>query len=297
MPLISEYQKMLALQVCHEVEHFVGMPWQDIPLSDGILSHANGRDAFILGLGYRQVIDWLWSNIDHSKVEFKPSEEVLRLKKVKEHCILVTTDQSEYEADYVVCTIPIGALKLCQSTLFESLDIPNITKAIQKTNMAAFGKVIVEFPYIFWDEDRDMTFVIHESEGKTECATVVTPYNGIPALIVLTAPPLTQLVESEPQNAFRYIKWAFKHVGNGKTVPEPTNVIVTDWTQNRFFMGSYSARSIGQSYDELVEPFIEGAQQLRFAGEHTVLEGAGCVHAAYNSGLREAEYILNMTKQ
>lgn len=315
MPLVTEEQKRLALDLCHEIEHFIAMPWDQIPVADGIHSSAHGRDAFILGLGYQQVLDWLYESIDHTRTDIHLNEEVLRIEsceptadsntknstiKNKSEGFVVTTSRTQCKADFVVCTIPLGALKRTHSALFGNLDLPElggIVETIEKTNMGALGKVVVEFPYIWWDNERDMTLVLHEKEGRTESVTLVNPFKGIPALVVLTTPPLTQRVEADPENAVRHIEWAFAHAGgeaSSKPIPAPTNVIVTDWTQNKYFMGSYSARSVGQSYDELVEAFIDGAGGLRFAGEHTILEGNGCVHGAYNSGLREAERILEL---
>lgn len=305
MPLVTDKQKQLALDLCREIEHFIAMPWDQIPVADGIHSSAHGRDAFILGLGYKQVIDWLYESIDHTKTEIHLNEEVLGIESAeksdkKSSGFVVSASRTQYKADFVVCTIPIGALKRTHSALFGKLSIPelpNIVKTIEKTNMGALGKVFVEFPHIWWDDERDMTLVLHNKNNWRESVTLVNPYKGIPALMALTAPPLTQRVEADPENAVKYIEWAFAYAGgkaNSEPIPAPTNVIVSDWTQNKYFGGSYSARSVGESYDELVEPFIDGAGRLRFAGEHTVLDGNGCVHGAYNSGLREAQKIREL---
>lgn len=84
-------------------------------------------------------------------------------------------------------------------------------------------------------------------------------------------------------------------------IPDPINVIVSDWTQNPYIRGSYSSVHVGD------DPFAQvlqlsgeydlcglGAQlTIRFAGDHTIGEGAGCVHGAYESGRRAASWILD----
>ena len=72
----------------------------------------------------------------------------------------------------------------------------------------------------------------------------------------------------------------------------PVNTIVSQWTVDPFSRGSYAACKPGDDPTDLVIHLERGLDKVRFAGEHTILDGAGAVHGAWMSGRREAEHIL-----
>ncbi|QFZ29588.1 putative corticosteroid-binding protein [Clavispora lusitaniae] len=131
--------------------------------------------------------------------------------------------------------------------------------------------------------------------------------HGAPALIVLVQAPVTQYLEADPARAWPYLKPMLAKLASStgpdsiSAIPDPINVIVSDWTQNPYIRGSYSSVHVGD------DPFAQvlqlsgeydscglGAQStIRFAGDHTIGEGAGCVHGAYESGRRAASWILD----
>ncbi len=77
-------------------------------------------------------------------------------------------------------------------------------------------------------------------------------------------------------------------------VPDPTNHFVTKWRSNPFTRGSYSYVKLNSggpaAFDDLAAPLADG--RLRFAGEATFFDFQGCVHAAYESGVRESSAII-----
>ncbi|GEQ70956.1 hypothetical protein JCM33374_g4637 [Metschnikowia sp. JCM 33374] len=87
-------------------------------------------------------------------------------------------------------------------------------------------------------------------------------------------------------------------------IREPINTIVTDWTQNPFARGSYAAVHVGDDPSDAIIHLsgefetcgMGSGSSIRFAGEHTIDDGAGCVHGAYNSGERAADWILHHLK-
>ena len=73
---------------------------------------------------------------------------------------------------------------------------------------------------------------------------------------------------------------------------DPAAVHTSNWQNDRFAGGSYSAPKIGTSpsdYEDLAAPV--GGRVL-FAGEATYREHAGFVEGAMGSGVREARRIL-----
>ncbi|CDO94540.1 unnamed protein product [Kluyveromyces dobzhanskii CBS 2104] len=70
------------------------------------------------------------------------------------------------------------------------------------------------------------------------------------------------------------------------------NIITSNWSSDPFSLGAYSACKPGDDPMDLVIALNVGQGNLRFAGEHTIMDGAGCAYGAWESGKREANYIL-----
>lgn len=291
MPLVSSEQKHMASLFFRQIEHFIGQTIQEIPASEGLTSSQRGRDVFMTGNGYTEVIDYILRNTNKSQVDYKLEEEVKKCIKRSDGKYLIQSSSEEYEADFVVCTIPLGALKNNRSEILQ-FDIPNsLHSAIEKTSLAYLGKVVLKFDAIFWDSSIDGVFAVNTE--TQEPVTVVMPSKDVPVLMLLIGPPLTLELEKKPELAYDRVKWVFDVIksDNNKSIPRLRDIKVSDWSCNPNFMCSYSARSIGQNYSDMIQPFIDGVENFRFAGEHTVYDGSGCVHGAYESGLREADYI------
>ena len=73
--------------------------------------------------------------------------------------------------------------------------------------------------------------------------------------------------------------------------PEPVAAVATDWRRDPFALGSYSYIPMGASAADM-RSFQRPVGAVHFAGEHTVPEFFGTVHAAFVSGLRAAGDIL-----
>lgn len=285
MLLVNEDEKAEALLFYRQIEHFIGQKFDEIPAAEGLISDSEGRDVFLLNNGYTKVLQDVLPT-DPNVIKF--GHLVTKVGKENNE-FSVETVKGTFKADFVICTVPLGALKLNYKQLF-AFDLPApLIESIEQTSMAQLGKIVFKFGKPFWK--KQTYFVIH-TETK-ESVSIVCPYEE-PIVMVLIAPPLTLEIEQNPNTAFDRVIWALKAISSGEDVPKPVSTLVSDWSTSKLFGGSYSARSIDQNYNDMVFPFIEGAGKLRFAGEHTVWDGNGCVHGACDSGEREAKYILNM---
>lgn len=85
-----------------------------------------------------------------------------------------------------------------------------------------------------------------------------------------------------------------KQVEELNDIPIPKNIFKTHWTRDPFSRGSYAACGPGDDPTDLIIGLVKGhGANVRFAGEHTIFEGAGCAHGAWLSGKREANFILS----
>lgn len=107
---------------------------------------------------------------------------------------------------------------------------------------------------------------------------------------------MTEYIEKNPEKAWSYMKPIISRLAKSpKDVLEPENVVCSQWTVNPYSRGSYAACTPGNDPTDLVIQLTRGMGNIRFAGEHTILDGAGAVHGAWISGKREARYILIKT--
>lgn len=207
----------------------------------------------------------------------------------------------------------------------------HMTDSFQSIHFGALGKVIIEFDQVWWDMNEErFTVLAHDRSGgfnnyhidglkpqPFEYPIYVVNHAkihpGSNSLIVLTQSPVTEFLEQNPHEAWNYLQPLLQtiHIDSRPTQDgmavfliehniEPLNVIVTDWTQNPYIRGSYCALHVDDDpIDELIQLSGEhdvcglgAGSTIRFAGEHTAADGAGCVHGAYDSGTRAANWIL-----
>lgn len=146
---------------------------------------------------------------------------------------------------------------------------------------------------------------------------------GMSSFMMLMQSPLTEYIEAiqeDKNKVFEFFKPtlnavmkslnAKKSVINGMNdlnekfdnpdAPVLRNIIVTNWTQEPYSRGAYTACFPGDDALDMIVALDKGqSSRIRFAGEHTVMDGAGCVYGAWKSGQREADYIaekMNLTK-
>lgn len=123
---------------------------------------------------------------------------------------------------------------------------------------------------------------------------------GVPSLLCFTQGTLTEHLEQNPSKAWSYMKPIIGRLKQTDLdlkedlpkVDDPLNTIVSQWTVDPFSRGSYAACKPHDDPTDLVIHLERGLHRVRFAGEHTILDGAGAVHGAWMSGRREANYIL-----
>jgi polyamine oxidase len=206
-----------------------------------------------------------------------------------------------------------------------------IQQSLNNMSWGKLGKVIFEFKHAWWshhDTDRFVSLAspddyflkawenlkFKEDDQKSGLKLgLPNPWefpvlilnlfkiDDVPALLCFTQGSLTEYLERNPDNAWDYMKpilskLVYKDLDDCKEKitlnVTPTNTIVSGWTVDPFSRGSYAACKPNNDPTDLVIQLERGMNNIRFAGEHTILDGAGAVHGAWMSGIREAEHIL-----
>ncbi|KAI9879947.1 MAG: hypothetical protein M1830_006255 [Pleopsidium flavum] len=266
-----------------------------------------GEHAQIIG-GYLQVPRALWQS---------PSKLDVRTRQVVRRIVYSTGDldggrgKIEFDngetidADRVVCTLPLGVLKV-NSVRFEP-SLPSWkTGAIERLGFGTLNKVILVYEEAFWDVNQDMFGLLRDSrlENSLDQEDYISGRGrfylfwnciktcGRPMLIALMAGDAAHQAESTSDSTL--IGEVTEQLGKmfkPAPIPSPSEVIVTRWGKDPFARGSYSyvgVQARPDDYDAMARP----VGNLHFAGEATCGTHPATVHGAYLSGLRAASDVI-----
>jgi polyamine oxidase len=297
------------------IELWHGISWDKISSFDCYPEDESG-DA-VIQQGYDTLYNDLLAEADDNLLEIITGAEVVNITRSQGQVSICTKSGQEYASDFAIITIPIGVLKERHTTIFKGCEIPpDLTKAMEVATVATLGKVAFFCHEAFWDKTFERAIVLPvqlDQDLNTSQESMEVPpapktmplffQNGVavynkPVLLALMGEPLTRHLEAHPEETMKYFGPALELLRADKAKPLPKiDYVVTDWSVNPFFRCSYSAATVGETVEENVESFLRGCGRIRFAGEHTVVQGNGCVHGAFASGRREAEHIIQITME
>lgn len=206
-----------------------------------------------------------------------------------------------FQADIVLCTVPLGVLK--QKTITFEPELPQ--RKLDAVNRLGFGllnKVAMVFPHVFWGEDIDTFGCLgnhsHDRGGFFLFYSYHTVSGGA-VLVALVAGEAAQDFEhTDPSNLLHRVLRVLRGIYNpkGVEVPNPVQTVCTKWGSDPLSYGSYSHVRVGSTgfdYDILAESV---GNHLYFAGEATSRKYPATMHGAFLSGLREAGRIFRATR-
>ena len=240
----------------------------------------------IVATGYDRILGPLAEGLD-----VRLSTKVTRIA-YSEKGAKVTTPAGDLEADYVVCTVPLGVLK-AGAIAFD----PELPSG-HRDNIAEIGfgsvtKVAFKFPQAFWDVETQYFGMMTKPKGRWNLWLNYRTFSQANILLGLSvgayAPVADQMsdtdIAADALDALRNV-W-------GDAVGTPTQMLRTAWSTDPNALGAYAYPTPGSrasQFDDMGEPVKD---RLILAGEHTIFNYAGTTHGAYMTGLRAAEYILD----
>ncbi|KAK8651831.1 hypothetical protein V6N13_141410 [Hibiscus sabdariffa] len=213
----------------------------------------------------------------------------------------VVAGNQTFQADMVLCTVPLGVLK--RKTIRFEPELPQRKlAAIDRLGFGLLNKVAMIFPRVFWGEELDTFGCLNETSDNRGEFFLFYSYHtvsGGPVLIALVAGEAAQTFERTDPSLLQHrvlSKLRGIYGPKGVDVPDPIQTICTRWGNDPLSYGSYShvrVQSSGRDYDILAESV---GNRLFFAGEATTRQYPATMHGAYLSGLREASRILRATR-
>jgi monoamine oxidase len=207
-------------------------------------------------------------------------------------CRVTTKKGNAYEAEHILCTLPLGVLQ-SQSITFTPALPPAKSAAMTRMGMGSLGKVFLEFPERFWPEDINwMLSLKSAAPWGVAFSSLTSVIPGRHLLIMWHSGTLAREREAMSDDAVVKIALQELRTATGANVPAPLKARITRWSTDPFSRGAYffpKVNSPMSDVDELARPV---GNRLFFAGEATNAGSFGTVHGAIMSGLREAARIL-----
>ncbi|KAL1491726.1 hypothetical protein ABEB36_012281 [Hypothenemus hampei] len=220
-----------------------------------------------------------------------------------------------YHADVVLCTLPLGVLKLSAASSVGQLNIVQFspplpdwkTSAIQRLGFGNLNKVVLCFERIFWNPQANLFGHVGSTTASRGELFLFWNLYKAPVLLALVAGEAAAIMENVTDDVIvgRCIA-VLRGIFGQSGVPQPKETVVTRWRADPWSRGSYSFVAVGSSgsdYDLLASPVIppdgqgvsstSGPARVFFAGEHTIRNYPATVHGAFLSGLREASRIAD----
>lgn len=207
--------------------------------------------------------------------------------------IKVTSNSKTLDADYVLVTVPLGVLQ--NNIISFSPQLPTSKlQAIDRIKMGTVNKFILVWSSVFWNDKLQYIGFTPSTKGKFNYFLNVHKYSANNALMAFAFGDYAVATESMTDSQITSEIMDQLKAIYGANIPQPTNLLRTQWFQNPYTFGAYSFAPVGASTDEFDRLADNINNKLFFAGEHTEREYRGTVHGAYLSGIREADKIFDL---
>ena len=206
--------------------------------------------------------------------------------------VVVVTDAQEFPASHAIVTVPLGVLQAGAIAFEPPLPAEKLA-AIARLEMGTMEKVVLRFEHAFWREAGSANLgYIGERPGEFPAFLDFTASAGAPTLVCLVGGQsardmLDRMSDAEIEERALAVLAEILD----EEIPAPLAVAVTRWRDDPFARGSYSFMPVGASPADMRTLGEPVGERLLFAGEATVPEHYGTVHAALMSGLREARRV------
>lgn len=225
-------------------------------------------------------------------------------------------------ADVCVVTIPAGCLKAAvRNKVFATALSDAKLEAISYTQMGSYKKVFLTFDRIFWPIQPAFLGMVRKLRPQTTTAFGTKPKQtdklgnyllldnlwaagGLPSVeaVLFGAAGTWSIYKSEMEIRNAVLEFVAEAMGLREVDLQSycQSCHVTRWEEDPYSLGAYSSMALGaleRHVEELRRP--EWDRRLIFAGEATISELEGSVHAALFSGRNAAEtvnaYLLTTT--
>lgn len=205
--------------------------------------------------------------------------------------VWLNEQQAIIQADAVIVTVPLGALK-AEKMAFNPPLPEGKQQAIQALGMGVLNKVYLRFDRIHWQPKSDWLEWVSNQKGQWSEWVDFAHAAKVPVLLGFNAADYGRAIERKSNDDIVREAMSVVRQMLGAHIPDPIDAQITRWAQDEYSFGSYSFNALGMTEDarEVLAQPIAGC--VFFAGEATHPQYFGTTHGAYLSGVRAAQTMI-----
>jgi hypothetical protein len=201
------------------------------------------------------------------------------------------------EADAVVCTVPLGMLKIPSDQPGHISFAPPLPEskqeAIRNLGCGLLNKCAMSFPAVFW---QDSDFLGLAGEEHSYLVLNATKYTEKPILIFMYGGSFASELESWTDSEIVDDCLSVLKKICGRDVPAPVDYCITRWGQEQYSKMAFTyippgvdgSTQLSAMSEAIYDPVLPQKPLIMFAGEHTTPYHPSTIHGAFLSGIREA---------
>ena len=254
---------------------------------------AEGEDYLVLDdKGYSFVVECLARGFGD---RIKLNSLVMTIQ-TADDCVCVTLEEGKrYCGDYAIVTFSIGVLQAAiqyedYPVQFDPPLPQDKQNAINDVTLVQYGKIFLTFPEAFWNETEGQQILGYVSSQRGEYPyfiidgyrpnTITTDVTETLAVQIANQ-PITKTVD-EVMTILRKFY--------GDNIPDPDSVVISNWTNDPLFFGTWTAYNVGVPVD-IFDRLLSPVGRLYFAGESLNQTNYGFTQGGYGSGAYVANKI------
>ncbi|CAB0035659.1 unnamed protein product [Trichogramma brassicae] len=266
-------------------------------------------------LGYVGILAPLLRDIPSCALKYCKPVSCIRWGTISESCpraLVKCQDGEEFQADYVIVTVPLGVLKHQHKSLFcPALPVEKV-KAIENLGYGFVNKIFLEYERPFWVwHEGSIRFAWSATELADRCDWLkgishIEELSGSQHVLCawVSGKEASDMELASDEEVVESITRLLRQFTGDPTLPYPTNLLRSKWCMDQYFAGSYSYMALNSTVGhqcDLASPVPGSCEPvapiLFFAGEATIPGHYSTVHGARLSGIREADRIIQLTKR
>ncbi|CAI4220834.1 unnamed protein product [Auanema sp. JU1783] len=258
------------------------------------------------GKGFGGVLKEIVKRVDQKKIRL--NSEVSKIEWQTSPIRVSLSTNQVVECQTVILTVPLGVLKANSISILPEL--PQAKKRV--INDLGFGrleKLFLVYDKIWWDKDASHYITLNFGE---EYKSFVSSIRGFESMdeqpkmlkVWISGSGPEQLSNLSENEIKKEITFFLRTQMNDSSIPEPTTIVIHKWLADKYTKGAYSYIT-PEAYTHFKDPYGEMMKPVKhqnksvicFAGEHTHRTLYQTTSGAYESGLREANRVVNEFKE
>ena len=251
--------------------------------------------------GYNFVVECLARIFLEDKVKLNsPVTEI----KWNDNCVCATVNGNEqYCGEYAIMTFSIGVLQDAIRGRNTKTDVTFDPELPQRKKDAILDVPMVYYARVYLIFNDEITFLNRTDDFYQQVIGYVSDDRGYypvyihdrhhPNIITVdvTRDLALDVEKQEPNKTQDEIMKILREM-YGNNIPDPQHIVVSNWSNDPFFRGVWTAFDVGTPLD-IIDELLSPVGRLYFAGECLNRSHYGYTHGAYGSGAHVAMEIIS----